>query len=50
MTFTVGDTLTCLLDLEIPVQFIQGNCEVAVLTEATDAEPPDWYPVRGRNA
>lgn len=25
------ETLTCLLDLEIPVQFIQGNGELAVL-------------------
>jgi calcineurin-like phosphoesterase family protein len=25
------------------VQFIQGNGEVAVLTEMTGTEPPDWY-------
>lgn len=24
------ETLTCLLDLDIPAQFIQGNCEVAM--------------------
>jgi putative phosphoesterase len=27
------ETLECLLDLKLPVQFIQGNCEVAVLAE-----------------
>jgi putative phosphoesterase len=27
------ETLTCLLGLDIPVQFIQGNCEVAVLAQ-----------------
>jgi len=37
------ETLTCLLDLNVPVQFIQGNCEVAVLRERTGTEPPDWY-------
>src|SRR6266478_3893724 len=37
------ETLRCLLDLDIPVQFIQGNCEVAVLAEMTGTEPPDWY-------
>jgi putative phosphoesterase len=36
-------TLRCLLDLDIPVQFIQGNCEVAVLSEMTGTEPPEWY-------
>jgi putative phosphoesterase len=29
------EALQCLLDLRIPVQFIQGNCEVAVLAEMT---------------
>jgi len=38
-----GETLACLLDLEVPVQFIQGNGEVAVLAERTGTEPPDWY-------
>lgn len=37
------ETLECLLDLGIPVQFIQGNGEVAVLVERTGTEPPDWY-------
>ena len=27
----VRETLACLLDLDVPVRFIQGNCEVAVL-------------------
>jgi predicted phosphodiesterase len=36
------ETLAYLLDLEIPVQFIQGNCEVAVLAEMGATEP-DWY-------
>src|SRR5262245_54384499 len=33
------ETISCLLDLDIPVQFIQGNCEVAVLAQraGTDA-------------
>jgi predicted phosphodiesterase len=31
------ETLTCLLDLETPVQFIQGNGEVAVLAELAGA-------------
>jgi predicted phosphodiesterase len=31
------ETLTCLLDLETPVQFIQGNGEVAVLAELEGA-------------
>jgi putative phosphoesterase len=33
------ETLTCLLDLDIPVQFIQGNCEVAVLAEMAGRDP-----------
>src|SRR6266545_3873544 len=37
------ETLRCLLDLEIPIQFIQGNGEVAVLAEMAGTEPPDWY-------
>jgi predicted phosphodiesterase len=36
------ETLALLLDLDIPVQFIQGNCEVAVLAEMGGTEP-DWY-------
>ncbi len=27
------EALTCLLDLDVPTRFIQGNCEVAVLAE-----------------
>lgn len=35
----VRETLACLLDLEIPVQFIQGNGEVAVLEQMAGREP-----------
>ncbi len=31
------ETLECLLDLDIPVQFIQGNCEIDALAETTGA-------------
>jgi putative phosphoesterase len=31
------ETLECLLDLNIPVQFIQGNCEIDALAETTGA-------------
>lgn len=37
------ETLECLLDLQIPLQFIQGNGEVAVLVEMTGMEAPPWY-------
>ena len=37
------ETLECLLDLHIPVQFIQGNGEVAVLVEMTGMKAPPWY-------
>ena len=33
------DTLTSLLDLDVPVQFIQGNCEVAVLAQIAGVDP-----------
>jgi predicted phosphodiesterase len=33
------ETLDCLLGLDIPVQFIQGNCEVAVLAELAGRDP-----------
>lgn len=33
------ETLTCLAGLDIPVRYIQGNCEVAVLAEMTGTEP-----------
>jgi len=35
----VRETLACLLDLDIPAQFIQGNCEVAVLAELAGTDP-----------
>jgi len=38
-----GETLACLLQLDIPVQFILGNGEVAVLAEKSGAEAPHWY-------
>ncbi len=31
------ETLECLLNLDIPAQFIQGNCEVDALAEITGA-------------
>jgi diadenosine tetraphosphatase ApaH/serine/threonine PP2A family protein phosphatase len=34
-----GETLTRLLDLDIPVQFIQGNGEVAVLAQRAGTDP-----------
>src|SRR2546421_12293030 len=39
------ETLACLLNLEIPVQFIQGNGEVAVLAEMAgkDSGVPKQY-------
>jgi len=39
------ETLQRLLDLEIPVHFIQGNCELAVLAQmaATDASPVTYW-------
>jgi predicted phosphodiesterase len=33
------ETMRCLLDLDIPVQFIYGNCEVAVLEQMAGKEP-----------
>jgi putative phosphoesterase len=33
------ETLTYLLDLEVPVQFIQGNCEVAALAQMAGGDP-----------
>jgi predicted phosphodiesterase len=33
------DTMACLLGLDIPVQFIQGNGEVAVLAQMAGADP-----------
>ena len=38
----VRETLACLHDLDVPVQFIQGNCEVGVLAQIVGPEP-DWY-------
>src|SRR5690349_9360280 len=40
------ETLTCLLDLGIPVQFIYGNGEVAVLEQMAGRDPaavPEQY-------
>jgi predicted phosphodiesterase len=40
------ETLACLLDLSIPVQFIYGNCEVAVLEQMAGKDPatvPEQY-------
>lgn len=40
------ETLECLLDLDIPVQFIQGNCEIDALAEMTGtgaARVPEQY-------
>ena len=39
----VGQTIRRLQDLDIPMQCIQGNCEIAVLAEVTGTEPPEWY-------
>lgn len=36
------ETLACLLDLEIPVQFIRGNTDREVLAQMTGMET-DWY-------
>src|SRR5438477_1456645 len=33
------ETLGRLLNLDVPVQFIQGNCEVAVLAQMAGADP-----------
>jgi predicted phosphodiesterase len=33
------ETLTCLLDLDVPVQFIQGNGEVSVLEQLAGRDP-----------
>lgn len=35
----VDETIACLLHLDTPVSFIQGNCEVAVLAEMAGADP-----------
>jgi putative phosphoesterase len=32
-------TIKCLLDLNLPTQFIQGNCEVSVLAEMSGKDP-----------
>ena len=36
------EVIARLLDLTVPVQFIQGNCEVAVLAQSAGPEP-GWY-------
>ncbi|HKX17649.1 MAG TPA: metallophosphoesterase family protein [bacterium] len=45
------ETLRCLLDLEIPVHFIHGNCELAVLAQMRAAETGPvtyWGTISGR--
>ncbi len=39
------ETLKCLLELDLPVQFIHGNCELAVLAQmaATDTNPVTYW-------
>src|SRR6266550_312581 len=40
------ETLSCLLDLNIPVQFIQGNCEremLALLADANTSAVPERF-------
>ena len=39
---TVRETLASLQALDVPVQFIRGNCEVAVLAQIVGPEPA-WY-------
>jgi putative phosphoesterase len=34
------EALACLQNLDVPVQFIQGNCEVAVLEQMAGKDPP----------
>ncbi len=34
-----SESLACLRGLDVPIHFIQGNCEVAVLAERTGADP-----------
>jgi putative phosphoesterase len=43
------ETLSCLLNLDLPVQYIQGNCEVAVLAQMAGADP-DKLPEQVREA
>ena len=46
------DTLSCLLDLDVPVQFIHGNGDREVLAQMAGTET-DWYrtaPEQGRKA
>ena len=38
----VRETLACLHDLDVPVEFIQGNGEVAALAQIVGPEPA-WY-------
>ncbi len=40
------EALACLLDFDRPVQFIHGNCEVAILTQLAGADPGLPEPVR----
>jgi putative phosphoesterase len=43
------ETISCLLDLDIPAQFIQGNCEVAVLAQRAGKDPGN-LPEQAREA
>jgi putative phosphoesterase len=43
------ETIACLLDLDMPVQFIQGNCEVAVLAQMSGTDP-STVPEQAREA
>jgi predicted phosphodiesterase len=43
------ETLRCLLDIDIPVQFIQGNCEVAVLEQLAGTDSGN-LPEQARDA
>ena len=36
------ETIACLLDLDVPVQFVQGNGDLEVLARMEGTET-DWY-------
>ena len=37
------ETLALLEQLDVPVQFIRGNCEIAVLSQLSGGAEPAWY-------
>jgi predicted phosphodiesterase len=42
------ETIACLLSLDLPVQFLYGNCEVAVLEQMAGKDPasvPPYWPI-----